>query len=182
MSGLDWLIVAILSLSLLLAALQGFLYELFSLAGVVIGYLLAAWEYRRVAPWFLPYVKSDWIAHSVAFLLIFVFITLLAGIAGRIARSLAKEVGLRWFDRLLGAAFGLSRGALIVTVVVLALASFGPGSKWLTASQFGPYFLVIGRAATWVAPYELRERFRNGVTAVRDMRSQRDNEQAKSPK
>lgn len=81
-----------------------------------------------------------------------------------------KEVGLRWFDRLLGAAFGLVKGALIVAVLVMALAAFGQGSKGfaesLADSRFGSYFLVVGRAATWLAPYELREGFRQGAKAI----------------
>ena len=170
MNWLDWTILVVLVLSVLGAAAQGFFFELFSLAGVVFGYLLAAWNYQRVAPLFLPYVKNDWVANAAGFLLIFFAIAILAGIAGRIARWVMKEVGLRWFDRLLGAAFGLAKGALIVAVLVMALAAFGPGSKGLSESlansRFGSYFLVVGRAASWVAPYELREGFRQGAKAI----------------
>jgi membrane protein required for colicin V production len=80
-----------------------------------------------------------------------------------------SEVGLRWFDRVLGGLFGVIRGALIVTVLVMAMASFGPGSKRLADSRLGPYFLVIGRGAVWVAPYELRAKFRQGLDALRGL-------------
>jgi membrane protein required for colicin V production len=167
MNGLDWIIVAALVFSVITAAAQGFFFELFSLVGTVVGYLLAAWGYKRVAPWFVPYVKNEWVADATAFLVIFLAVVVLAGIAGRIARWAMKEVGLRWFDRLLGAAFGLLRGALVVSVLVLALAAFGPGSKMLAESRFGTYFLVVGRAFSWVAPYELRDGFRQGVKAIK---------------
>lgn|SRR5512133_89133 len=170
MNWLDWLILVVIALSVLGAAAQGFLFELFSLAGAILGYLLAAWNYKRVAPWFLPYVKNDWVANAAGFLLIFIVIAILAGLAGRIARWAMKEVGLRWFDRLLGAAFGLLKGALVVSVFVMALAAFGPGSKSLAESRFGSYFLVVGRAAAWVAPYDLREGFRQGAKALSSMR------------
>lgn len=170
MNWLDWTIVVVIVLSVLGAAAQGFFFELFSLAGTILGYLLAAWNYKRVAPWFLPYVKNEWVADAVGFLVIFIAIAILAGLAGRIARWAMKEVGLRWFDRLLGAAFGLVKGALIVAVIVMALAAFGQGSKQLAEglanSQYGSYFLVLGRAATWLAPYELREGFRQGAKAI----------------
>jgi len=58
----------------------------------------------------------------------------------------------------------------VVAVFVMALAAFGPGSKSLAESQFGSYFLVVGRAAAWVAPYELREGFRQGARALSSMR------------
>ncbi len=167
MSGLDWAIVAVLVLSVLLAAAQGFLHEVISLAGVVVGYLLAAWEYWRVAPRFTPYVKSEPIAESVAFLAIFFAVVIAAGIIGRIARWLAKEAGLGWADRFLGAAFGLIRGGAIVAVLVLALAAFAPDSQLLSRSTLGDYFLVAARGISWVAPASLRQRLRRGAEAIR---------------
>lgn len=168
MTGLDWLIVVIMLLSVLLAAAHGFFFEVFSLVGVVLGYVVAAWQYSRLAPWFAEYVKNQWAADAAAFFTIFIAIVLLAGAAGRIARWAMSEVGLRWFDRLLGGAFGVLRGALVVTVIVMAMASFGTGSKMLAESRFGSYFLVVGRGAVWVAPYELREKFRQGLEALRN--------------
>lgn len=171
MNGLDWLIIAVVAVSVILAAAQGFFFELFSLAGTVAGYLLAAWQYQRAAAWFLPYVKSEWIAQSTAFLVIFLAVVIFAGIVGRITRWAVQGVGLRWFDRFLGAAFGLVRGALIVMVIVMALASFGPGSRALASSTLGPYFLVLGRAAVWASPYELREKFRDGLEGLRELQT-----------
>jgi len=43
------------------------------------------------------------------------------------------------------------------------MAAFTPTSKWLEGSQLAPYFLVVGRAAIWVAPSELRARFYQGL-------------------
>jgi membrane protein required for colicin V production len=169
MTGLDWLIVVVLFFSVLLAAAHGFFLEIFSLAGVVVGYLTAAWQYWRLSPLYLPHVKNHWAADGAAFLTIFLAIVLLAGVVGRIARWAMKEVGLRWFDRLLGGVFGVLKGSLIVTVLVMAIAAFGQGSKMLADSRFGSYFLVVGRAAVWVAPYELRERFGQGLNALRGL-------------
>ncbi len=168
MSALDWVIILVVLLSAALAAAQGFLFEVFSLAGVVIGYLLAVWEYQRVAAWFAPYVKQPWVAEIAGFLVIFVAVILLAGIAGRLARWSAREAGLRWFDRVLGGAFGLVRGVLVAAVLTMALASFAPGSQWLARSSIGPYVLVVGRAAIWVAPSEVRQRFRQGLKGLHD--------------
>jgi membrane protein required for colicin V production len=137
---------------------------------VVVGYLLAVWEYPRVATWYAPLVKTAWVANVAAFVTIFVAVIVLAGIVGKIARWGAKEAGLQWFDRVLGAAFGLVRGVLLVTVLVLALASFAPASQWLARSQLAPYMLIVGRAAIWVAPSEVRMQFRDGLKQLREMR------------
>lgn len=178
MTGLDWLIVVILLISVLLAAAHGFFFEIFSLAGTVIGYLVAAWQYPRLAPLYVPYVKNAWVADGAAFLTIFIGIVIVAGIAGRISRWAMHEVGLRWFDRLLGGVFGIVRGALVVTVLVMAMTSFGPGSKRLAESRLGPYFLVVGRGAVWAAPADLRAKFRQGLDALRGPNHTEDAQQS----
>lgn len=166
MNSLDWLIAGILVLSVVHAAAQGFVFELFSLAGTVFGYLLAAWEYPVAARYLEPYVKSDVVAGGAGFLLIFVSVVILAGIAGRIARWATQSAGLRWFDRLLGGTFGFLRGALVVTVLVMAMASFLPSSNTLANSSLAQYFLVAGRAAVYAGPGELKRKFRDGLKAL----------------
>jgi len=166
-STFDWVIVLIVLLSVLQAIAQGFFYEFFSLAGVIVGYLLAAWEYPRVAVWYAPHVNSQWAADIAGFFTIFVVIAVLAGIVGRIARWAVHGVGLRWFDRLLGAVFGFVRGAAICTVLALGLAAFAPQWGWLQQSRIAPFLLVGGRGLIWAAPAELRQRFRAGWELLR---------------
>ncbi len=169
LSNLDWVMVLIVLLSVLQAIAQGFFYEFFSLAGVVAGYLLAAWEYWRVAAWYTRYVNSQWAADIAGFFTIFVVVVLLAGVIGRIARWAVHGVGLRWFDRVLGAVFGFVRGAAICTVIVLALAAFAPQWGWLQQSRISPFLLVSGRALVWAAPADLRQRFRQGWELLRSV-------------
>jgi membrane protein required for colicin V production len=170
MSAVDWAIIVIIVVSTLGAAAQGFFFEIFSLAGAVVGYLLAAWEYWRLAPWFEPFVKSAAIANIAAFITIFAFVGILAGSAGKITRWAVNEVGLRWIDRFLGGAFGLVRGLVVVTVLVLAVATFMPQSKWLETSELSRYFLLSARSASWVAPADLRQKFVDGVAYIRKVR------------
>jgi len=168
-SVLDWAILLIVVLSVLEAASQGFLYELFSFLGVVVGYLAAAWEYPRLAAWYMRYTNSQWAADIAGFLTIFVVVAVLAGVLGRIARWAMSGIGLRWFDRLLGALFGVLRGVLVSTVIVMALASFSPTSSYLQDSRVAPFMLVTGRTLIWAAPAELREKFRVGWNLLRSV-------------
>ncbi|HLJ91094.1 MAG TPA: CvpA family protein [Candidatus Angelobacter sp.] len=167
MNALDWVIIAIVLLSTVIAAAQGFFFEVFSLAGAIGGYLLAAWGYGLVAPWFLPYVKSASFADLAGFLTIFFAVLLLAGATARIARWAMREAGLRWADRFLGGAFGLVRSVIIITVGLMALTAFVPESSELAGSQLAGYFLVAGRAASWIAPSTVRHRFRLGMDKLR---------------
>ena len=170
MSAIDWAIIAVIIVSVLVAAAQGFFVEIFSLAGAIVGYLLAAWEYWRVTPWFQPYVKSAAIANIAAFVTIFAFVVIIAKVAGRLSRWAIEEVGLRWIDRLLGGAFGLVRAIVVITVLVMAVTTFMPESKWLETSELSRYFLLSARSASWLAPSDLRNKFREGVAFVRKTR------------
>src|SRR5579884_1866561 len=169
LSILDWGFVFVLLISILGAAAQGFFYELFALAGAVIGYLVAAWEYPRVAVWYMRYVNSAWAADIAGFLTVFLVFTLLGSAIGRIARWAIHGVGLRWFDRVLGGLFGAIRGVAICTVIIMALASFSPTSPYLQNSRIAPFLLVTGRTLIWAAPYELRRRFHDGWNLLRSV-------------
>jgi len=167
----DYVILAIIGLSVVVAATQGFMFEAISLAGLVVGYILAAWEYHVVAAWFEPYVKSQSIADIIGFIAILLGVIILAGIIGRVVRWLMKEAGLRWFDRILGGAFGVLRGGLTVAVLLLGFTTFNPQSNLLEGSRLAPYFLVVARGASWLAPSDLRARFRQGADAITKFRA-----------
>ncbi len=168
----DWVILGIVLISVLLAASHGFFFEAISLAGLFLGYMLAIWEYHVVANFFIPYVKSELIADLIGFVVILLAVVILAGIVGRIVRWLMKEAGLNWFDRILGGAFGLVRGCLMAAIVLLGFTTFNPQSHWLEGSRLAPYFLVVARGASWLAPSEVRARFRQGADAVHKMQSE----------
>jgi membrane protein required for colicin V production len=165
-SVLDWVIVVVVVMSVLQAIAEGFFHEFFSLAGVVCGYLVAAWEYPRAALIYARYVNSQWTADIAGFFTIFFAVVLLAGILGRLTRSAVQGIGLRWFDHFLGAAFGLVRGVIVSAVIMLALAAFAP--QWgLQQSRIAPFLLVTSRALVWAAPPELRQRFWDGWDLLR---------------
>jgi membrane protein required for colicin V production len=169
MNGADWVILVVVLASTVQAAYSGFFQEAFHLAGLVVGYLVAAWQYQRLAGWLEKYLKSPWLAESAGFLIIFFAVAVAAGIAGQTARWVMKKSGLRFIDRFLGGALGLLRGCLIVAVVAVSMTAFMPTSRWLAGSELAPYFQAVGRAAIWVAPAELRARFYQGLDLLRRM-------------
>jgi membrane protein required for colicin V production len=169
----DWIILLVLLVSVVQAASSGFFKEAFGIAGLVFGYLIAAWQYRRLAGHFAAYISSPWLGEIVAFLAIFLGIMIVAGILGRVVRWMIKEVGLSVVDRFFGGVLGLVRGCLLVAIVLVSMTAFTPTSQWLQGSSLAPYFLVVGRAAIWVAPSELRAQFYKGLDYVRQTQMQR---------
>lgn len=163
MTAADWLIVAVVLFNVILAAMHGFFAEAFSMAGLIAGYVIAAWRYQSVARRLTLFLKSQLFAEILAFLIIFFAILLLFSITGRVLRRLMKAAGLSGFDRFLGALLGTIKGVFVVAVVLMGMTAFTPTSQLLARSELAPYFLVVGRAAIWVAPSELRARFYEGM-------------------
>lgn len=167
MTALDWLILLIVGASVLLALSQGFLVEMFSLGGAVLGLVGASWGYPVLTPFFQAFVKLTALAQLFSFLTIFFVLFLAMGITGRMLSRAAKETGMRWADRAIGAAFGLVRGLIVAAVLVLAFATFYPEGRMISNSTFGRPLLGLARAASWLAPAEMRQRFRLGATQLR---------------
>lgn len=167
MTVADWMICFVILVNVIGAAIQGFFAEALSLAGLVAGYIVAAWQYKPLAGWFATFLKNAWLAEILAFLILFFTVVILFGIAGRIARWVMKKSGLSGFDRFLGALLGLLKGSLMVSVILLGMTAFQPASKFLQNSELAPYFLVVGQAAKWLAPTELRQRFDQGLEFLR---------------
>jgi membrane protein required for colicin V production len=182
MSVADWIICAVIVMNVVTAAMQGFFSEALTTAGLVLGYIVAAWKYRILAEWLGRFLKNDWLAEVLGFLVIFFLIMLLFGVAARIARWLMKESGLSGFDRFLGAILGLAKGGLMVAVILMGMTAFEPTSKLLQSSQLAPYFLVLGRAAIWVAPTELRARFYQGMDLLHQVQPKLAGSHASLPK
>ena len=159
----DWMICVVVMINVVAAAMQGFFSEALTMAGLVIGYIVAAWKYRSLAEWLESFLKNPWLAEILGFLIIFFAILILFGMAARIARWMMKEAGLSVVDRFLGAVLGLLKGGLMVAVILMGMTAFEPTSKFLANSQLAPYFLVLGRGAIWLAPSELRARFNQGL-------------------
>ncbi|MBI3664804.1 MAG: CvpA family protein [Acidobacteria bacterium] len=170
MNWLDWLIAVIILISFVGAIVKGLTHELISLAGLVLGLLAALWWYPGVGRRFEPYTSSRGIADFVGFVVILVAFLILGAIVSKLMGKLVKASGLRWFDRLLGAAFGLVRGLLLTAALVLALVTFAPGrepTELVGRSRLAPMVLQCARAIVSVAPRKLKDGFQEGFERVR---------------
>jgi membrane protein required for colicin V production len=167
MTLIDWLIVVVLLVSVLSAAKNGFFLEVFSLVGLFLGLVLAAWNYQRLLPWISRWVHTLPVAEALSFLLIALGVMLLASILGRIIRWSVHSIGLGWADRFLGALFGFVKGFVLVTIAVLVIAAFFPRASWFQRSRLAPCFLTAAHQVSVMAPGGFEIRVRKGVGILR---------------
>ncbi len=169
MSGwtkLDSALAGILMLSVVLSGVKGITRELVSLGALIWGFLLACWYYPALAQSLLPYARTPDIAALTAFIGILLAAVLAGGFLSQLAGKLVDQAGFRWFDRMLGASFGLVRGLLVCVIVVLTMTAFSADTRLLANSRLAPYLMQGARVIVSVAPAEMRARFRKGLARV----------------
>jgi membrane protein required for colicin V production len=167
MNLFDWFLIAILAYSVIMAFLRGIILELFSLGGLIAGILLAGWNYNHVAVYLERLITTPATAQIIAFLFIVVAVMILSTILGKALNRTAHAIGLGFFDRLLGAVFGVARGCLLGVAILIAIAAFWPHSTWIENSQLSPYFLAGVHAVSFVVPHDLQQQILNGAQQLK---------------
>jgi membrane protein required for colicin V production len=169
MNGLtlvDWIIVVVLAAAVLAGIARGFFRSAFSLAGLIVGLSLAAWNYWRVAAVLKPLIHSVEVANAIAFLVIALAVMVIAAILGSILAKVFEKVGLGCLDRLGGAVFGFVEGIVLVLIGLLVTVAFFPETVWLTEARLPRYFFGALHVSVHVTPSRLGDRVRKELQTL----------------
>ncbi|MEX8194403.1 CvpA family protein [Comamonas guangdongensis] len=150
MTTLDWIFVAVLLGSMLLGAWRGLVYEILSLAGWVVAFVVARTWAQDMAQW-LPLDGWDMqLRYAAGFVLLLVGAVFAWGLVSWLSKQLIEAVGLRPVDRTLGALFGVLRGALLLLVSALVIR-YTPlhTALWWQDSALAPW---LSQGLAWVLP------------------------------
>ncbi|HEX7341761.1 MAG TPA: CvpA family protein [Rhodanobacteraceae bacterium] len=148
MNWADYVIIAVLLLSVLMGLWRGLIAEVLALA-VWVAAVWLAWVFGpRVAVAFRGSIQEPSIRIILGFVICFVVVLIAGALIKFVMDKLVKGTGLTGSDRLLGMLFGLARGALLVTLAVFLLG-FTPFTRdpWWHQSQLLPTFTS---AAGWL--------------------------------
>ncbi|MGI8992182.1 MAG: CvpA family protein [Bryobacteraceae bacterium] len=173
MNWLDVALLLILSISTLLASRKGFSREIIGLASALAALACGLWFYGPAGAFLMPYVSSAQVAHFAGFVLVFVGVLMLGGVVGFAVSRLLRTAGLSWFDRALGAVFGLLRGVLVSVALITAMMAFTPETRGsgppgaVVQSRIAPYVLEASRAFAALAPRELKDGFHRHYEQVK---------------
>lgn len=138
-STVDWVLLAVLVLSLLVGLWRGLVFEVLSVLGWVAAFFVAQWFAPDVAALLPMSSASQSVRYAAAFVLTFIVAVFVAGLLASIVRKMVAAVGLRPVDRLLGGVFGLVRGLVLLLAVAVAI-SMTPlkDSPWWQKSTGAP--------------------------------------------
>lgn len=119
----DYIIFGVIAISTIISLLRGFIKESISLIIWIIGFWVAVKFYQFFAASLAPYISSVGIRHIVAFIAIFLLVLIVGAMFNYLLTFLVTRTGLTGTDRMLGMLFGCVRGILLVSVLLLVIAS-----------------------------------------------------------
>lgn len=152
MNELDYLILAVIGISVLVGLWRGVISEVLGIVGWVAGVILAI-AYAGELAGRIPFESLGELTRVIiAAVVILVVCLLVVGIAGRLIRLLMEAAKLTFEDRLLGGAFGALRGVVIVCAVIFFFGlsnSIATSQTWKSSTLIQPMESVID----WSMPY-----------------------------
>lgn len=151
MAWIDWVFIVVILLSTLIGLWRGFVREALSLATWVFAFWLA-WVFSdEAAGWFARWVETPSLQMVSGFALLFVVVLIVGALVNHFAAIALERTGLTGTDRAVGTAFGLLRGVVLVTAVVLAgmLVNLDR-DPWWQQSMFIGYFEPV---AVWLTDF-----------------------------
>ena len=116
MTGFDYAVIGIMLLSLSLGLWRGLVYEVLSLLGWPLAFVLS-WKFAGNIEPLLP-VSEDAVRIALAYTLVFIATLIVWGMLVWLFAKLVKAAGLGALDSLLGGLFGLLRGIMIILILV----------------------------------------------------------------
>lgn len=152
MQGVDYIIVGVVGLSVILGVVRGFVRE----AVALLSWLIGIWVAWRFSGFLHPYLggalespeQKAWAARVLVLLLVLLAGALIGSILSWVTNTAA---GLSVLDRVLGLVFGLTRGALLVGVAVMAGHALKlDGESWWQRATLMPYAEYVG---DWLEDY-----------------------------
>lgn len=122
MSTIDIILLVFLGIGFIWGCMRGFVAQLVSLLGAVVGFLVACALYGTLGDILAPQIgASPTIGHILAFFLIWICVPLLFTMVGKFITNILEKISLGWLNRLFGGAFGLFKVLLFLSVILTLL-------------------------------------------------------------
>jgi membrane protein required for colicin V production len=160
MNTLDIVCCVILGFLGLRGIFRGLVKEVASILGLLLGFILANTFHAQLAPLLEKPLGGPGLAGLAAYLGIFLGTVAVIFVLATLIRKILKMIMLGWVDSIGGGALGLFKGALLCSIIVLALTAFLPSkAEILTQSQIVPYVNVFNTMLAEALPKEMRDQF-----------------------
>lgn len=158
MNTADIAIAAVITVSIVIGLVRGFIVEVMSLvvwaAAIALSFLFGG----RVAGFFEGSIELASLRIALGHAIVFTAVLVAGAVLVWLLRKMVQSTGLSGTDRMLGLVFGLVRGAAIVVLLVLlaGLTPFPRDPWWHDSRLLPPFQLLATRVMPWL-PAVLRD-------------------------
>ncbi len=142
MNWLDIVVLVFLAISTLYGLKNGLIKAVLSLAGIVVGVMLAVKFYVPLAER-LTFISSETIARIVAFAIILVGIGVIARLIAWLLEKVASVLMVGWLNRIGGAVFGLVLGAMLLGTLLAVWVRYFGIFDIITESRIASFLLNL---------------------------------------
>lgn len=165
MTAFDYVVIAILLVMTIRGALKGLVAQIASVAGVFLGWIVAARGSGLVAP-ALP-VEEPYNRYF-AMLLLFIGVSIGCWLVARVVVKTLKLAKLKSFDTHLGTLAGLLKGLLIAMALTFFGVSLSEKSRtWVLSSRTGHYLALAIDKTGALIPGDVCEKLREQIDDFR---------------
>jgi len=156
MSTLDTIFGAMLIFFVVRGFFRGLFRELISIASIFLAFFLANKFYPKAAPFFDFVSKTESTRQMVTYIAIFLLTGLVVWIVSAAFKDKLKFKTHLGFDHLGGLVFGLIKGVILCTMLLLVLTTFILDPEFIRNSRLAPYFAKGSTKLAQMIPAEMR--------------------------
>ncbi|MGD2007447.1 MAG: CvpA family protein [Cellvibrionales bacterium] len=148
-NGFDWLIVAVVAISMGIGIYRGLSREIMSLLGWSLAFFGANILAQPLADSLTQLTNSDTLRYAAGWALVFIGVLAIFTVLGSLMARQMRQPGFNIGNRLLGGAFGVLRGIVVVVVLTFLIRAAIPSSEQdlLRRSELMP---LVDEVAEWL--------------------------------
>lgn len=163
MTLFDYFAIAIVGVSMLLGLMRGAVKEVFSLVSWIAAFLIAKIFSVPFAHVFESAVANTSLRLLTAFIILFIATLIVMALISLLLTTALKKIGLGPLDRVLGTVIGLTRGVIIMLVLVIlgGMTALPQQNDWRHALT-SPWFESLARAIKPWLPDAMAKRVHYG--------------------
>ena len=154
----DIIVIVVIGILTIMGFWKGLVRQLFGLAGVIAGYILAMMYYQPCSKFLTSFHPGT--AKAIGFIAIFLVCMLIAHLIGWGVGRLFAISQLGFLNRIGGGLLGCLKGCIIVSVVVMGLTTFlSADNSLFKKSSTIKYILPITAALKKVTPGDIKKKY-----------------------
>jgi membrane protein required for colicin V production len=124
MNSLDLFFLVIIIIFFLRGLFRGLAFELISLIGLILGYLIAITYLNILSALILKYIPAlpTAAANIISFAIIFIITNIILRFVANVLTRTLKYAMLGWLNRLLGGLFGIMKSLIVLSIIVFLIS------------------------------------------------------------